>query len=305
MRKLKMEVDAYMSKNDENYKFHSTFGEKLKCEPCILGIDEAGRGPVLGPMVYAACFCPVSSKEDLANMGCDDSKVLKEEQRETLFEKLNAATSDFIGWIIHILSPNYLSTSMLSRSKYNLNSISHDTAIDLVKTVTKLGVDVKEIYVDTVGPPDVYQAKLQRIFPQIKVTVEKKADAKYPVVSAASICAKVCRDKVVNEWVFSESPDIEKNYGSGYPSDPATKTWLRKNVDRIFGFPNFVRFSWSTASKILETEAVKVTWPDDDEEEGDAASNTPAITSFFAAKKTPEIRHAFFRNNKLTQVESF
>ena len=61
----------------------------------------------------------------------------------------------------------------------------------------------------------------------------------------------------------------------------------------------------SEASKILETEAVKVTWPDDDEEEGDAASNTPAITSFFAAKKTPEIRHAFFRNNKPAQVESF
>ena len=85
--------------------------------------------------------------------------------------------------------------SMYKRSKYNLNTMSHDTAIDLVKLALEKGVQVAEIYVDTVGPPEKYQAKLQEIFPAQKVTVAKKADSLYPCVSAASICAKVCQNQ--------------------------------------------------------------------------------------------------------------
>ena len=66
-------------------------------------------------MVYSACFCPISSEEELSNLGCDDSKVLKEVQRDELFGKINENTSKFMGWIITILSPNFLSNSMLSR----------------------------------------------------------------------------------------------------------------------------------------------------------------------------------------------
>nr|XP_026694301.1 ribonuclease H2 subunit A-like isoform X2 [Ciona intestinalis] len=253
---LLMEIEHFLNNCDENFKLKSDIPKLLTSEPCCLGIDEAGRGPVLdfmnelysGPMVYASCFTPISCKDKLAGLGCDDSKVLKEEQRESLFETLNKA-SEYIGWMIHILSPAYISTSMLGRSKYNLNSISHDTAIDLIRSALKLGVEVTEVYVDTVGPPQTYAEKLKKIFPSIKFTVEKKADSKYPVVSAASICAKVCRDKAVKEWRFRENPDTDTKYGSGYPADPVTKVWLRNNVDRIFGFPSFVRFSWSTINK--------------------------------------------------------
>ena len=44
------------------------------------------------------------------------------------------------------------------------------------------------------------------------------------------------------------------------PPDPKTKAWLRKHVDPVFGFPQFVRFSWRTAQSILESEAEDVTW---------------------------------------------
>ena len=80
---------------------------------------------------------------------------------------------------------------MYRRGKYNLHTMSHDTAAGLVRAALDAGVDVAELYVDTVGPPDKYQAKLEAIFPTIKVTVAKKADSLYPCVSAASICAKV------------------------------------------------------------------------------------------------------------------
>nr|XP_039258787.1 ribonuclease H2 subunit A-like [Styela clava]XP_039258788.1 ribonuclease H2 subunit A-like [Styela clava] len=300
-----MDVSEYAADQTKNCKLFSKIPEMLKGEPCFLGIDEAGRGPVLGPMVYATCFCPLSCKEKLANLGCDDSKALKEEQRDELFQKLDNCTDDFVGWIINILSPNYISTSMLSRTKYNLNSISHDTAIDLIKSVQNLGIELKEVYVDTVGSPVTYTAKLKERFPSIDITVESKADATYPIVSAASICAKVCRDKTVKNWKFSDKIQVAENYGSGYPSDPSTKAWLRQSVDPVFGFPDFVRFSWSTAKNILEDEAVAVEWPDEEEEEGDKKSNTPAITSFFSNDTKKRNRHTFFKENHLNTVGSF
>ena len=112
--------------------------------------------------------------------------------------------SDYIGWAIHVLSPNFISTSMYRRGKYNLNTMSHDTAIGLINKAIEAGVRVAEVYVDTVGPPDKYQAKLEAIFPELKITVAKKADSLYPCVSAASICAKVARDKALGEWKFAE-----------------------------------------------------------------------------------------------------
>jgi ribonuclease H2 subunit A len=187
---LKMDLDKYTENNGENYVLFSEIPEVCKNEPCILGIDEAGRGPVLGPMVYGISFCPLSKNSDLKDLGVDDSKALSEKNRDDLLEKLNA-NSDYIGWAITVLSARYISTSMYRRSKYNLNTMSHDTAIDLVKMALDKGVQVAEIYVDTVGPPEKYQAKLQEIFPMQKVTVAKKADSLYPCVSAASICAKV------------------------------------------------------------------------------------------------------------------
>lgn len=105
------------------------------------------------------------------------------------------------------------------RSKYNLNELSHDTAIGLINKAIKEGVKVEKVFVDTVGPVDKYQAKLKGIFPSLKITVANKADSTYPIVSAASICAKVIRDNVLSSWNFIENisqlNQLEK--GSGYP----------------------------------------------------------------------------------------
>ena len=204
-----MDISKYTSENTKNLVKFSDIPEVCKTKPCVLGIDEAGRGPVLGPMVYGISFCPVEKNKDLKDLGVDNSKALTEEQREKLLDKLND-NSDYIGWAIHILSPGYLSKSMFRRGKYNLNSMSHDTAIGLVKSAIEKGVRVAEVYVDTVGPPEKYQAKLEGIFPDLKITVAKKADSLYPCVSAASICAKVARDKALKEWKFQEDKEVRK-----------------------------------------------------------------------------------------------
>lgn len=236
---------------------------------CVVGIDEAGRGPVLGPMVYCAGVCLFEKSEDLLpNLGVADSKVLSEKQRETIFDNIHTEPhTSYFGYILECLSPNYLSQSMLRRSKYNLNEISHDSASKLIGLCVEYGIIVMKVYVDTVGSPESYQQKLETRFPTIEFCVSKKADSLYPIVSAASICAKVTRDKILSEWQCPELQHFPEQdripFGSGYPADPTTKTFIEKMVDPVFGYPTLVRFSWSTAQDMLEKKAVKVLWEDE------------------------------------------
>jgi ribonuclease H2 subunit A len=110
-------------------------------------------------------------------------------------------------------------------------------------------------------------------------------------VSAASICAKVTRDHVIRDWKFAETgleeafdeEDLEdlRAFGSGYPGDPKTKKWLDNNVNKVFGFPRIIRFSWATCENFLEKNAYNVKWPCDEEDE----EGQQKVTSYF--KKRP------------------
>ncbi|CAH0391457.1 unnamed protein product [Bemisia tabaci] len=292
--------------NTKNIFLMSSIPFCCKTEPCILGIDEAGRGPVLGPMNYGICFCPKSKEEVLKTLGCADSKSLTDEKRQVILGKMCEET-ETLGWMVEAISPNNICRNMFRRQKYSLNQVSHDSAIGLIKKAQAHGVNVCEVFVDTVGPPEKYQEKLSWLFPELKITVSKKADSLYPIVSAASIAAKVTRDFAIEVWNFTEELSSEKKYGSGYPNDPETKKFLQTNIDPVFGFPKLVRFSWSTAEKILVSSAVPVQW----EEEEDEASGKPlknkSITSFFSpgAKKAKRSRHAFFQQSKLSVTDCF
>uniref|UniRef100_A0A8C0GTG1 Ribonuclease n=2 Tax=Chelonoidis abingdonii TaxID=106734 RepID=A0A8C0GTG1_CHEAB len=255
-----MDLGEFERDNAGSCRLSSPVPELCRAGPCCLGIDEAGRGPVLGPMVYAVCYCSLARQKELGALKMADSKTLTEAEREQLFRTLDRSR-DFVGWALHILSPNLISTSMQQRAKYNLNALSHDTAIGLIQHVLDAGVQVAEVFVDTVGPAEKYQEKLKRRFPELEVTVRPKADSLFPIVSAASICAKVARDRAVKNWMFPEDlGDVRMEYGSGYPNDPKTKEWLAQCLDPVFGYPQFVRFSWSTAQTILESKAVPVRW---------------------------------------------
>jgi ribonuclease H2 subunit A len=242
--------------------------EKMRTQGAFaLGIDEAGRGPVLGPMVYGGYFCPVKEKE-LKGFGYADSKVLTDKQREKLFEK---AQESGHGWRVIVLQASDLSKKMLRKNKYNLNLISHDAAAELIQYVLDAGVQLDEVFVDTVGDPNKYRTKLQEQFPGVgTIRVEKKADSLFPVVSAASICAKVTRDRVLAEWQFEErNLDASRVFGSGYPGDPKTKQWLKSHSDPVFGFPSLIRFSWKTTTTALENVGACRVYYGDEEEEDD------------------------------------
>lgn len=195
----------------------------LRKKPCAVGIDEAGRGPVLGAMVYSAFACCIDDVEQLRTSQVADSKTLNEEKREQVFSSLCELRSSTI-WYAKVLSPAHISASMLSRTKYNLNELSQDTAALLLRKLIENGVNVRRVYVDTVGDANKYRARLASQFSDsIEFTVCPKADSLFPEVSAASICAKVLRDRCVKKWPLADGvfeptdDDDELNYGSGYP----------------------------------------------------------------------------------------
>ncbi|KAJ2658262.1 hypothetical protein IWW48_004118 [Coemansia sp. RSA 1200] len=294
----------------------------------VVGVDEAGRGPVLGPMVYAMCYCRQSYYAELSGLGFADSKQLSEPQRMRLFKQLQqstvrttAANEVKAGWAVRCISPHDISTSMLRRSKYNLNALAHDATIQLlVQVVGRLrnsnnhqrGGRVKHVYIDTVGPPASYQRKLEQLFPGIAFTVAKKADSLYPIVSAASVCAKVIRDAHLANWVFSEpliqtqateeheSPGrVSRSFGSGYPGDPRTIAWLKHSLDPVFGYPDIIRFSWSTCAKILDDAGVPAVWPEDQQNEATPGPRNPTIRGLSASSNgTARQRSRFFSRKR-------
>lgn len=261
---------------------------------CMLGIDEAGRGPVLGPMVYGIFYLPLTLSDSLLRKKhqFDDSKVLTPTFRLNLMRQICTPETDLFrqcGWAVDVISAQDISSNMFKPTgAYNLNAQAMDATISLIKGVYERGVNVKEIYIDTIGNPETYQKKLEKIFPTANITVAKKADSLYPCVSAASVCAKVTRDVALevlyNNFIMGKAGEnaitneAELSWGSGYPSDAKCTSWLKKNIHPVFGWGNECRFSWGTVKDLLDQKslAVKVDWPDEPEE-----LDTSRLTDYF------------------------
>lgn len=209
----------------------------------ISGIDEAGRGPVIGPMVVAGVAIDVSKEEALREMGVKDSKMLSEKRREELFDKIKALADKIE---VVIFSAKQIDDLRQLMSLNKVESRSFVKIIDALKT--------DEVYIDLPENSTKFVPELKAALSYSpKVIAEHKADAKYPVVSAASIIAKVTRDRRVK--------DIEKKigmeFGSGYPSDPRTKAFLGEYMKTHDALPDFVRHSWATVDKYLKKKSQK------------------------------------------------
>ncbi|KUI67438.1 Ribonuclease H2 subunit A [Cytospora mali] len=312
--------DSYTHFSPVPPALQSPTSEPADGTPCCLGVDEAGRGPVLGPMVYGVFYLPLELSDPLLRGAhhFDDSKVLTPAVRSDLMEKLCTPVSppadddnkdknnnnnnknknepdklhSHCGWATTALSARDISANMLKPSAaYNLNMQAMDATIALVQGVLARGVNVRDIYVDTIGQPAAYQKKLERVFPSVRITVAKKADSLYPCVSAASVCAKVTRDAALEVLhsrhvlrVDGQGGSAGMAWGSGYPSDPRCVSWMKGNMHPVFGWGPECRFSWGTAKDMIEGKGsgVKVEWPV--EEDGDTAR----LTDFFSASGEQE-----------------
>lgn len=238
-------------------------------------------------MVYGLYYLPTTIHRSLLaeKYKFDDSKVLTPAFRSELMEKLCTPETDLYehgGWAIRSMSAKDISSAMMRpNGMYNLNNQAMDATIDLIQEVLDKGVNIREVYIDTIGRPEVYQKKLEKIFPALSITVAKKADSLYPCVSAASVCAKVTRDAALDVLYSSYAGDDDSGeiaWGSGYPSDARCANWLKYNMDPLFGWGNECRFSWGTAKELLEVKGApcRVDWPEADEQD-----DNMKLTGFF------------------------
>lgn len=246
----------------------------------IIGIDEAGRGPIIGPMVYSLAYCATEfGKDFLPDCEFADSKKLTEPKRWELMKRIcdkDNELSKNLGYAITSLSSLDISTSMQRPSNLviNLNEQAHTATIELIKSVIQRlrenvspDIIIEAVYIDTVGPPASYKTKLRKFFSveDVKeIRVEKKADATYPIVSAASVVAKVTRDWFI-ECAAKENVEEPQIWGSGYPSDPRTSAWINSKLDPWFGWDHNIRYSWGTARDALNKskESIEMRWEHD------------------------------------------
>lgn len=204
----------------------------------IAGVDEAGRGPVIGPLVVAGIVIDEPHSEALAEWGVRDSKQLTPRQREKMDVKIRQLALQVE---LSEISADTIDTQR--RSKHNMNELETQWMVEILQ---RLRWDVA--YIDAV---DVDAARFGRAIqshfaPPRSVVSEHKADSTYPVVSAASIVAKVRRDQRITEL-----HQVYGDFGSGYPSDPKTVRFLQEWIAHHDAFPDVVRKTWETASDML------------------------------------------------------
>ncbi len=200
------------------------------------GTDEAGRGPVFGPMVVAGV---AACSETLRSLHVRDSKKCTKSRRDKLYtEIINVADR------IKVVKIPPESIDAMRASGKNLNTIETEA---FSKIINELCCD--EVYVDSLGMK--FEEEIKILCPGIKIIAEFKADDRYEVVSAASILAKVERDREM-EKIRRELEEITGlSVGSGYASDEKTKNFLREWFESSESFPPYIRRSWLPARRYL------------------------------------------------------
>ncbi len=204
----------------------------------LAGIDEAGRGPVIGPMVISAVVVDEANVPKLEGLGVKDSKKLTPKRREKLFDEIIRLLDDYV---ILELWPEEIDSRSGTLNEFEVENF--------VKALNSLKVKPDVVYIDAA---DVKEARFgedirKRLNFEAEIIAEHKADDKFVPVSAASILAKVTRDRAIEK--------LKEQYGeigSGYPSDPRTRAFLESYYREHGEFPPIVRQSWKTLRKIEE-----------------------------------------------------
>ncbi|WP_456487280.1 ribonuclease HII [Candidatus Alkanophaga liquidiphilum] len=207
----------------------------------VVGVDEAGRGPVIGSMFVAGVVYTTA----LEQLGIKDSKKLSAKRREALAREIETLTE------VYVLEVSPAEIDKL-RERMTMNDIA---VLYFSAVLDRLNPDVAFVDAADVNPQRFAKRLQERLRPQRpKIIAEHGADEKYVVVGAASIVAKVRRDASIREL----EKKIGERIGSGYPSDPITKEFLKKVVLKDFleqgELPSYVRASWKTAKELLKNK---------------------------------------------------
>ncbi len=207
----------------------------------IIGIDDAGRGPVLGPMILAGVLIEEKDNNILKEWGAKDSKLLTPIKRKEVKEKI------INQYKYHIEQSEPIEID----ESDNLNYLE---AIKAAKIVNKLTEDLNEPVKVIIDCPSVniesWSEDVQKLIKKpeiVSLSCEHKADFNHPSVSAGSIVAKERRE----DEVYRLKRELHIDFGSGYPSDPKTKEFIAENFNNP-KYKSLIRFSWKTVKKLFE-----------------------------------------------------
>ncbi|MFA6952290.1 MAG: ribonuclease HII [Candidatus Methanomethylophilaceae archaeon] len=199
------------------------------------GVDEAGRGSVLGPLVVGAVY----TEDDtvLKEIGVKDSKKLTEKVRERMFDEIAASCPLYTTVVITADEIDE------KRKRQSLNVIEMDMFQEAVSKIP-----VKTVYADCPDPNEmIFSSTLSVRLGGTEVIGRHKADDTYPVVSAASIIAKVTRERMVADI----QREFDVNIGSGYPSDHFTMEFIEKWIKNNGRPPKYTRCSWEPVRHLM------------------------------------------------------
>ncbi len=203
----------------------------------IAGLDEAGRGPVIGPMVIAGVTMREGSERELLRVGVKDSKKLSAKRRNEILPKIMERVENYH---IEVVEAEFIDRL---RGEMNLNQIEADA---MARIIDRLWPDVAQIGSVDVNPERFKAAISRRVLAKPEIVSVHHAEDKFPAVAAASILAKTTRDRMVDELRYRWG-----DFGSGYPSDPKTKRYILDAV--VSGeLPPIVRRTWITVSEVVQ-----------------------------------------------------
>jgi len=204
----------------------------------IGGIDEAGRGSIIGPLLIAGISIMKSEIPKLQSIGVKDSKLLTQKARDKLYQ--------FIIDIADSICVYRIECDEIDKNVFlkNLNKMEAE-----VMAIVVNNIQAETIYVDScdVNPLRFKENIERRIASSPKLYCLHRADVVNGVVAAASIIAKVERDSALQE-IRNVYPEI----GSGYPSDSNTMNFIKMWIARYGQAPQFARKSWKPLKNMLQ-----------------------------------------------------
>jgi len=203
----------------------------------VLGIDEAGRGCVLGSLVIGAYLVEDVDDETLRIAGAADSKKLSKKRRLAARERLS---------LLGRADVRQVTAKQIDSG--NLNVLEEEVIADLVRSWRP-----DRVIIDALGHPSAIPAVIRRLQSMVgddlcpTWCMEPKADGTYPTVGAASIFAKTTRDALLDA-----QREIYGDFGSGYPSDPKTRSWIQNWARTGRPWPPMVRTRWQTIENLSQ-----------------------------------------------------
>jgi len=206
----------------------------------IAGVDEAGRGCVIGPLVVAGVMVEAEVLPILTELGVKDSKLLTPQKRELLYPAILQLTEK-----VHTIKVPPCEIDKVVGTVRQLHKLNRLEAQTMAQVIEALKPD--EAYVDAADTVEHrFGHHIQECLKiKTRIVSRHKADRIYPVVSAASIIAKVERDREITKLKVDYG-----DFGSGYLTDEKTVAFLRQLIERSDEYPSFVRKSWKPAKRV-------------------------------------------------------